>query len=249
MQPLTFISVLACAEALWRRRDTWRSRWDAAATAGIALMGIDVILMEPAVSDTLSPVLHCITGLWNMEDLVGHLMHLEALMCILYMALSRLKLTDEERRKMMRTRLELPGILIVSVAVALFVRGVPDEDIGDVVLRDPETMMSWYWLLMGSAALYLSGNTIWALSIVARNPGGRKPTNVYIFACSMSIACVLAGFTDLIHPAPLLIWSMIRLELLGYSCAALFSWHYRSRMLARQPKTLQFPDLEFPAPA
>lgn len=170
-------------------------------------------------------------------------------MCILYMALSRLKLTDEERRRAMRIRLELPGILIVVIAVALFVRGVPDEDIGDVVLRDPETMMSWYWMLLGGASVYLSASTIWALSIVARNTVARKTSNVYIFACSISIACVLAGITDLIHPAPLLIWSMIRLELLGYSCAALFSWQYRNRMSARQQKNSQFPDLEFPAPA
>jgi hypothetical protein len=227
MNPLTFISVLACTETLWRRKHTWRSQWDAAATAGIALLGIDVILMEPAVSDALSPLLHRITGLWNVEDMVGHLMHLEALWCLLYMALSRLKRTAAERRRMMRIRLELPGILIMSIAIALFIRGVPDRDIGDVVLRDPETVLCWYWLVLGGAALYVSGSTIWALSIVARNPVARKTSNVYIFACSLSIACVLAGFADLIHPAPQLIWSMIRIELLAYSCAALYSWKYR----------------------
>lgn len=242
MQPLTLIAIFACAEALWRRRSTWRSRWDAAVTYGVALEGINVLCMEPGIGIPLSPWIYNITGVWNIEELVGHLLHLEGLMCVLYMAISRLKLSDGERRRMMRTRLELPGIVITAVAVALFVYGAPQENIGDLMLTRPEGLMFAYWSVMGLSTLYLASSSIWALSIIARNPECRPTANVCIFACSVSIATCVAGVTDLIRPVPDLMWCMVRVELLAYTIAALYSWNYRTwRMVHAR--------LEFPASA
>ena len=70
----TLIAItLACISwSLWIRRVTWSCRWEVAATLNIALQGIAVILMSPLASETLGHWLHALTGMWNLEDYIGH---------------------------------------------------------------------------------------------------------------------------------------------------------------------------------
>lgn len=234
--PLTFLALFACAEAIWRRRTVWECMWDRAVTVGVVLEGVNIVCMEPSISSPLSPWLHRVTGVWNVQQLGGHLLHIGGLMCVLYMAISRLKLTAGQRRKMLRKHIELPAVFIVAVEVALFVEGAPDKNIPDLVLTNPSPIMWVYWVVMGVSALYISITAIWALSIIARNAACAATANVYIFVCSISVSGVLVGLMDLVDPSPnVMLWSMARIELIAYSCAALNSWYHRRPLPDRGP--------------
>jgi hypothetical protein len=70
----TLIAItLACiAWSLWIRRVTWTCRWEIAATLNIALQGTARFFMSPFASETLGRALHALSGVWNLEDYIGH---------------------------------------------------------------------------------------------------------------------------------------------------------------------------------
>lgn len=233
MPPLTLLALVACFEALWRRRTTWRNRWDAAVTIGVACEGINVLCMQPWVGDRISPWLHEVTGVWNVEELIGHLLHLAGLMCVSYMALSRLKMPEALRRRIIHAHLELPAVLIPAIEVPLFVCGAPDQNVGNLVLTRPGPVMCIYWSVMGLSVVYVTVTSLLAFYMIGKNPAAKKTTSFYVFSCSVSVATVVAGVTDLIRPCPDLLWTMVRVELLAYSCAALYSRYHRTAASSR----------------
>ena len=88
---LIAITLTCIAWSLWIRRVTWSCRWEVAATLNIALQGAAVLLMSPIASETLGHWLHAATGMWNLEDYVGHDMYIVAASAIVYNALGRLQ--------------------------------------------------------------------------------------------------------------------------------------------------------------
>src|SRR3546814_1501907 len=62
-----------------------------AATLNIALQGGAILLMSPLASETLGKALHSVTGMWNLEDFVGHDMYIVAASAIVYNTVGRLQ--------------------------------------------------------------------------------------------------------------------------------------------------------------
>src|ERR1700759_2575996 len=90
---LIAITVTCIAWSLWIRRFTWRCRWEVAATLNIALQGLTVALMSPLAADTIGVVLYDLTGVWNLQNYIGHDCYVVAASAIVYNALGRI--TDD----------------------------------------------------------------------------------------------------------------------------------------------------------
>lgn len=232
MRPFTILVLLVCTYAFWIRRSTWGSKWDGAITLGLLLRGCDMLCQTPVVGRVVGPILHRVTGLWNFEDFIGHLLYLGGAGCIYCMAVSRLKLTDQQRRRMLRTGIELPAILVTALGTVTFAYGIPDENIPDLAHGRPNAMMCMYAFLMISAVLYLSANSIWALLIISRNPASRRTARVYIGACGVSIIACFVGVLDIALGFADTTWVTVRVELLVYAGAAIYSWNRRKQGLA-----------------
>jgi hypothetical protein len=69
---LIVTTLVSISWSLWIRRVTWHSRWEVAATLNIALQGAAVALMSPFAADTVGVALHDITGMWNLQNYIGH---------------------------------------------------------------------------------------------------------------------------------------------------------------------------------
>ena len=109
---------LACiAWSLWIRRVTWTCRWEVAATLNIALQGATVFLMSPLASETLGHWLHSLTGLWNLEDYIGHDMYVVAASAIVYNALGRLQ-DDAAMQRTFKQYVERPATLCIPLLLA-----------------------------------------------------------------------------------------------------------------------------------
>lgn len=93
MQLTILIAItLACvAWSLWIRSVTWSCRWEVAATLNIALQGTAMLLMSPRASETLGKLLPGLTGMWNLEDYIGHTAYIVGASTIVYNALGRLQ--------------------------------------------------------------------------------------------------------------------------------------------------------------
>lgn len=88
---LIVVTIGCIAWSLWIRRVTWSCRWEVAATLNVALQGAAVMLMSPLASETVGQWLFKLTGVWNLEDYIGHDCYIVAASAIVYNALGRLQ--------------------------------------------------------------------------------------------------------------------------------------------------------------
>lgn len=229
MQLAVTLTLLAAVMALWIRRHTWRMRWEAAATLNVALQSLNVVLLCPRVSRWISPKLHAITGQWNIEDLIGHLAYMGGLAAVLYMAVSRLNMTDRQLRRFVKHRIELPATIFVPLAVGTFVYGrFGRHYVPDLVLLDQAAWLRCYYLLYIAAIAYFLGQAAWVLLILRQDPNQVRAANFYLAAIGVSALCCCAFIVDF---DPKINWLLIRAEVAAYALAASYSWRSKVRYL------------------
>src|SRR6476620_11877842 len=119
---LITITLVCVAWSLWIRRLTWSCRWEVAATLNIALQGAAVFLMSPFASETVGQLLHSLTGVWNLEDYIGHDCYVVAASAIVYNALGRLQ-DDNATQSAFKQYVERPATLCIPLLLAAFSLG------------------------------------------------------------------------------------------------------------------------------
>jgi len=121
----------------------WGHRFELGGSIVAASMFVCLLLMGPARSLALSTPIHAVTGLWNLEDLLAHLVYLAGLIALFHTLVYRTTLDEPER--FLRRCLEMPTVVILPMLVALFIVGTPKEHYPDL-FRAPETgWMNLYW--------------------------------------------------------------------------------------------------------
>jgi hypothetical protein len=234
------LCLVASARCLWIRRATWPSHWDGSATNSIVLLTVNVLLQTPQIGDPISPYLHALTGVWNLEDLIGHICYIGALMGFLAMGAMRLQLTDRQRQKFLRTHIQLVGCISVPVAVALFVWAKGEGHYaGDLVLQGGgprATPLAPYWIFMVSVIVYLSVINIIVFLELARNPVSRLTSRLYLAGFCLTLSnCALAALNGVTHLGGVPLWVSVHVEMLTFCVAAGVSWTRRRRAKGRGP--------------
>src|SRR3954451_16795211 len=153
----TLIAItLGCiAWSLWIRRVTWSCRWEVAATLYIALQGLAVMLMSPFASETLGHWLHSLTGMWNLEDYLGHDAYIVAASAVVYNALGRLA-DDHVMQTAFKQYVERPATLCIPLLLATFSIGngarIYKPDFFEV---PTDFWLATCWLLLCGLLIYL----------------------------------------------------------------------------------------------
>src|SRR5689334_7916019 len=146
----TLIAItLACIGwSLWIRRVTWSSRWEVAATLNIALQGGAILLMSPWASETIGRVLHSWTGMWNLEDFIGHDMYIVAASAIVYNALGRLQ-DDHSMQRAFKQYVEYPATLCIPLLLATFaMSSAHDVYARDFFASPTDGWLAAYWTML-----------------------------------------------------------------------------------------------------
>ncbi|MGA8548007.1 MAG: hypothetical protein WB785_22445 [Mycobacterium sp.] len=224
------VTLVIAVLALCSVRHAWSIPWERPATLTVALLTLDVLLLAPRVSRWLSPKLHAFTGLWNLEDLIGHISVLIAMGSLLYLVASRLDMNPAQFRWFVRYRIELPCTIGIALMVAIFVAGdIADGYVIDTVAVHATPWLRAYWLTMSVACYYLIWNIGQALLILRRDPQSRRAATAYLAAVGISACCGIA-FVLAIEP---LQWLMVRAEVVGYAIAASYTWRSKVADLRR----------------
>ena len=128
------VTLVVALLALWSIRHAWSIPIERPATITVALLAVDVLLMTPQLNWWLSRRLHAITGVWNLEDLTGHICVLIAMCSLLYLMADRLDMNPAQFRWFVRYRIELPCTIAIALMVAIFLPGdIADRYITDTV--------------------------------------------------------------------------------------------------------------------
>lgn len=231
---------LACVGwSLWIRRLTWSCRWEVAATLNIALQGVTVLLMSPFASETLGHWLHSLTGMWNLEDYIGHDLYVVAASAIVYNALGRLQ-DDHAMHKTFKQFVERPATLCIPLLLATFSLGngatVYAADFFEV---PTDFWLTAYWILLCCTLIYLLGYGSRALLILRRDPRSRRIANIYLIASFSGItACGIRIITALVPSLqPLengtLVWTFACLCGAGFALTSAYSWRVRTKWFTR----------------
>jgi hypothetical protein len=232
---LIAITVACMAWSLWIRRVTWSCRWEVAATLNIALQLAAVVLMSPLASQTLGHLLYNLTGMWNLEDYIGHDCYIVAASAIVYNALGRLQ-EDNAMQASFKQYVERPATLCIPLLLATFSLGN-----GAAVYRDDffdtptDGWLSLYWLLLCSTLIYLLGYGFRAMLVLRKDPRSRMIANVYLAACASGIAAcivrIVTAFTPRLQAIEggTLVWVFACSCGAGFALASAHSWRTKKK--------------------
>lgn len=176
--------------SLWVRRDTWWSRWEAAATFAIAMEGAALALASPWVGTELGPPLHRWTGVWNPQQVVAGLCLIVAIVANIYHMLVRLTPPDQAL-PIMRKHLLLPlGLgVVVMLATSLKIERGFQPDIFASLTGDGWLLA--YELAGGGIALFLSYYLTRLMMLLRNDPRARTTVNLYLASMGFAVAACL----------------------------------------------------------
>ena len=232
---LIAITLLCIGWSLWIRRVTWSCRWEVAATLNIALQGAAVLLMSPLASETLGPLLHSLTGKWNLEDYLGHDCYIVAASAVVYNTVGRLE-QDHAMQQRFRKHIELPATLCIPLLLAAFWIGngahIYRPDFFDV---PTDLWLNVYWLMLCGMLIYLLVYGSRALLILRTDPRSRAIANVYLFASAMGILACIVRIVTAFVPAlqtvhgTTLVWIFACACGAGFALTSAHSWRIKTR--------------------
>jgi hypothetical protein len=233
------ITVACIAWSLWIRRVTWKCRWEVAATLNIALQGAAVLLMSPLASETLGHWLHALTGMWNLEDYIGHDCYIVAASAIVYNALGRLQ-DDHSLHVTFKQYVERPATICIPILLITFSMGNGARIYRPDFFQVPtDFWLSAYWLMLCGTLIYLLGYGFRALLVLRKDPRSRLIANVYLVASASGIAaCIVRITTAFVHPIQALeggklVWFFACLCGVVFALAAAHSWRAKTKWFTR----------------
>jgi hypothetical protein len=236
---LITVTLTCIAWSLWIRRVTWSCRWEVAATLNIALQGATVFLMSPFASETLGHWLHALTGMWNLEDYIGHDLYIVAASAIVYNTLGRLQ-DDHAMQTTFKQYVERPATLCIPLLLATFSLGNGAAIYqADFFQLPTDAWLSAYWLLLCGSLIYLLGYGSRALLVLRKDPRSRTVANVYLAASvSGMMACAVRIVTALVPSLqPIengtLVWFFACMCGAGFALMSAHSWRIKTKWFSK----------------
>lgn len=222
---------------LWVRRTTWRVGWETATTVNVIGLSTCMLLIPPYLANLWGPPLHAITGIWNLQDLIGHITYLIGISALLHTVIHRLALPDRER--LIRQRIEVPATIVLPTLIAMFLVGAPDQPIVDLISAPMHGWLAAYWLMLCAAAGWIIGHLIWALTIMRRDSRHVIVANIYLVALALDGCCVACLVLHVFCRAPgWPAWVTLCAACVGYVVAAWVSWERKLRWFKARSERL-----------
>lgn len=181
--------------------------------------------------------LHRVTGIWNLEDMIGHLSYLAGITVFAYVTINRIELTNAAKWR--HWRLELPATFVLPTLVGLFVLGSPDHHVRDLFSEPPDFWMGCYWLVFDGAAVWVLGHLLWALILIVHyDPESSTMATLYGVAVILNCCSIATKVASIWLPRIGLeatSWALVCLASLGYAVAAIYGMQGIKRWLTWPP--------------
>ena len=185
------VALTAAAWAVRVRRACWRIPLERTTTSAIAQLGVALVLISPAAQPVTSQSSQPVTGRWHVDDLVGHMLALGALVSS--------NLAGLMRMPSMRQRI-VPLLwhpLVVGTAVLYFLfwhSGVTHNPGNDLFQLGHDGWLATYFALLWALLVYYGGLNAWIALAHLRGDPRAKPVALTWLVCVGLGAGAMAGW-------------------------------------------------------
>ncbi|MEB3034823.1 hypothetical protein [[Mycobacterium] nativiensis] len=184
-------TVLVVLYSLWVRRDTWWSRWEIGITSAIALEGCALVLLSPWAAQAVGPWLHKASGIWNLQQMVGHIFIVMAIAANIYHVMARLA-DFEEMRTLYRRQVKWPARIGLPAMMAVFVIADADYRPDGFATSSQGGWVTAYWVLLCGLLIYESAYATRLLMMVRSDPRAKETVELYTASSAFALAALTA---------------------------------------------------------
>lgn len=227
------VVVAVAGWAVWERRLTFGSRWDAPITVGIVLFGLGAVLDSPwpAAGAASLPL----TGRYYLLMAAGHVCYLLGAAMGIKAAYQRL-LSDEAIGPFLRERILAPiAATAVIMAVCIWVSPLSATmTVEHLYLAKPDGPMAVYWIAFLGGLAVLELISLYGASRLRCDP---RSVMVNLLMASQAVGTLaiasiaVAVLTGHGAVARILVWPLAYAGIIGGSVAAVVSWRHRVRSM------------------
>lgn len=227
------------ALSLWTRRTSLRCRFQGAPTLVVIFASGAALLMSTGGSAALSGPLHSLTGLWNVEDFIGHLMAVACASALAYVVMGHFSDDDATLSEDFHRIVGLPLTLVVPFMFALFVKSVGSKEYNPDFHHIGGALGTYfhldlYWVLFAGVMIYLM---VWiARHLLALRHESPCVVVTYLYLATTILTMVVYtavavhAITPLDLPEPA--WGLGYICAMGWTGTPALSWYQRQRHLA-----------------
>ncbi|ORV45061.1 hypothetical protein AWC02_14135 [Mycolicibacter engbaekii] len=242
MSALMGVTVLVTLYSLWVRRHTWWSRWEIGVTLALALETIGLALMSPWVSETLGPLMYRATGIWNLQQLAGHLCFVIAIAANAYHVLARVASLDQ-MRPWFRHRVVRPVQFAMVAMVALFPAAASGYSADGFATVDSNHWHAAYWAVVSSTLIYLGIVATRLLLISRADPRAKETVELYTLSSAFGLAAMLVQLsTTWIHAdLSTLVWLCVCAAICIFAYGSARSWQAKAAWFSSSERPVAQP--------
>jgi hypothetical protein len=185
------IALTAAAWAIRVRRACWRIPWERTTTSAIAQLGVALVLISPAAQPVTGWLFWEVTGRWHVDDLLGHMLALGALVSSNIAGLMRMP----SKRRYIVPLLWHP--LVVGTAVLYFLfwhSAVTHNPSNDLFQLGHDVWLSMFYTLLLTLLVYYGGLNAWVALAHLRGDPRAKPVALTWLVCIGLGALAMLGW-------------------------------------------------------
>lgn len=233
-------ALLLVAWGLWNRRTAVGCYWEREATLALILLAAGSILASPNMDPiNISAILHHITGLWNIDALVGETLIVWSALLMCHMLIHR-AYRHEHAAHLYRWATTPTLITAIPGAAAWFIGGACCEP-GAIDNWNYSSALQMHWLLVYGILCYLMIFALVMTAILFRAPRHRVTAWWYMTSFTIGAAFAAVRFTQTITHQPIIpgfkLASLLGLLwMASFAAASGYSW--RRKIKAVQPNRM-----------
>ena len=218
------VALTAAGWALWVRRGTWTNPWERSASYAIAQMALALVLIAPASEPIIGRLLWEMTGRWHVNDYLGHMFELGALVSSNLAGMLRMP----SMRQRIVPLLWHPLVIGSAVLMMLFWHTQVSHDPGhDLFLLQHRAWLPAYFTLFWTLMIYYGGLNAWvALAHLRGDPRAKPVALTWLVCVGLGAGAMLGWLLPWLGWAAWYDWGRITmcLAVAIYALASARSW-------------------------
>ena len=218
------VALTVASWAVWVRRGTWRVPWERTTSSAIVQLGVALVFIAPYTEPVLGRLFWEVTGRWHVDDMLGHMLELGALVSSNTAGIMRMP----SMRQRIVPLLWHPLVIGSAILMMLFWHSVVTHDPRhDLFQLGHDGWLSVYFMLFWALLVYYGGLNAWvALAHLRGDPRAKPVALTWLICIGLGAGAMLGWLLPWLGWVAWYDWGRITmcLAVAAYALASARSW-------------------------